>query len=66
MKFPKNKTTLTMVYRLDDNTGIEIPVAVFKTPEAADNYCGACQQDFLDRGITGFTFGTGAVIYYDE
>ena len=55
-----------MVYRLDDNTGIEIPVAVFKTPEAADNYCGACQQDFLDRGITGFTFGTGAVIYYDE
>lgn len=55
-----------MVYRMDNATGVEIPIAVFRTPEAADNYAGACQQAMLDKGFSEFTFGVGAVIYYDE
>lgn len=66
MKLPKNKTTLTGVFRRNNQDDTEITVAVFRTPEGADNYAGACQQDLLDRGFTEFTFGTGAVTYYDE
>lgn len=66
MKLPKNKTTLTVVYRRDFSSNEEVPIAIFRTPEAADNYAGACHQELIDRGFTNFVFGVGAIIYYDE
>lgn len=66
MKLPKNKTTLALVWRRNNQDDTEVAVAAFRTPEAADNYAGACQQDLLDRGFTEFTFGVGALTYYDE
>lgn len=66
MKLPKNKTTLSVVYRMDHTDKTEIPIAVFRTPEAADNYAGACAQEMLDRGFLEFSFGVGGVTFYDE
>lgn len=66
MKLPKTKTTLSLVFRRDNNDGTEVPIAVFKSYEAADNYSGAAQQEMLDRGFTEFSFGVGGIIYYDE
>lgn len=65
MKYPKNKATLALVYRLGVD-GTEIPIAVFLTPEAADNFSGACLQEMLDKGVTEYSFGVGGVIFYDE
>lgn len=74
MKFPKNKDNVFVVYRtlqaFDDYGNAyskeEIPVGCFRTLEGADNFAAACQQDMLDRNITEYVFGVGALVYYDE
>lgn len=74
MKLPKNKDTLYIVERTIylDEDGKCVPqkvvIATFLTPEGADNFAGACEQEFLDQGYPPqcFKFETGAVTYYGE
>ena len=67
MKFPKNKDTVYAVVRSHVEDGAdEVLIAILRTPEAADNFAGACQQEMLDKHISKFQFGVQAVVYYDE
>lgn len=60
----RNKDTVYGVFRRHGQ--LETLIAVFRTYEGADNYSGVCLQEMLDKNITEFQFGVGAVIYYDE
>lgn len=62
----KNRGTLFLTIRQDARNQSETPIAAFVTLERAEEYAGACLQEFLDKGITEFVFGTVPVIYYDE
>lgn len=66
MRLPKTRDTIYLVVRLTEPERWSVPIASFRTPERADEYAGACQQDFLDRGVPDHLFETQAVIYYDE
>jgi hypothetical protein len=64
MRLPKTRDTIYLVVRLapDDTT----PIAAFRTPDRADEYAGACTQEFEERGYLNVFFEVQAVIYYDE
>jgi len=59
----KNRSNLFLVVRESEDT--EIPIAGFLTMESADEYAGACQQDFEERNIDNFEFKVVPLIYYD-
>lgn len=62
----RNRDTLFLTIRKNANNNSEIPIAAFRTLERAEEYAGVCLQEFLDKGITEFVFGTVPVIAYDE
>jgi len=66
MKLPKNRDTVYLVVRQQAQLEETVPIACFRTPERADEYAGACSQDFDDHNIKTFEFNVQAVIYYDE
>lgn len=44
-----------------------IPIAAFRSINRADEYAGACQQDFKDNGLDDlYQFSTQLITYYDE
>lgn len=52
---------------LQDNQDTErTPIGVFVTLEAAEDYAGACQQDFMDSGISAYDFYVSYVSFYNE
>jgi hypothetical protein len=64
---PKNKQTLYAVLR-HDFSGVDVLVAVCRSPEKADDLQGEYSQLFTDRGISpdeSYFYTTG-VIYYDS
>lgn len=63
MKLPKNRDSVYLVVRTDAK-GV-VPIAAFRTMDSADEYSGACEQEFIDRNIDEYDFKTLAVIYYD-
>lgn len=65
-KLPKTKTGLYLVERtcLGDNGGI--PIGIFVTEDAANDYAGACEQNMKDHGVTAFMFRTVYVMFYNE
>ena len=67
MSLIKNKSNLYIVMR-QDFTGNEVPVAICKTPEKADDLVGEYTQLFADKGISedeSYFYST-VVIYYDQ
>ena len=66
MKLPKTKTGLFLVSRGELNSEASVPIGIFVTLEAAEDYAGACLQDFTDSGITQFDFYVSYVTFYNE
>ena len=66
MKLPKTKTGLFVVVRKELDTEVIVPIGIFVTLEAAEDYSGACLQDFTDSGITQFDFFVSYVTFYNE
>ena len=66
MKFPKTKTGLWVVERVCMAEDGGIPVGIFVTEEAADNYAGSCEQELKDNGITAYWFKPTYVMFYNE
>lgn len=66
MKLPKTKTGLYVVGRYELGANEGIPVGIFATEEGANNYTGACEQEFLDKGITAYSFRYTYVMFYNE
>jgi hypothetical protein len=66
MKLPKSKTGLYVVERrcMGENGGV--PIGIFVTGEAADNYAGACEQELKDKGIVAYWFRPIYVMFYNE
>lgn len=61
----KNRSNLFLVvreFRFNEN---ETPIAAFLTLDSADEYAGACEQEYADNNIDGFEFKAVPVIYYD-
>jgi hypothetical protein len=52
---------------LDNNHHSYAVVGVFPTPEGADEFAGACKQQFIEKGFSedDFTFTTIMSTYYD-
>lgn len=70
MKFPKHRANVFLVERSTvDKRAIRTYaiVGVFPTPESADEFAGACHQDFLERGFPedDFTFKVVMSTFYD-
>lgn len=63
MKLPKNRDSVYLVVRSHNTT--LVPLAAFRTMDSADEYSGACEQEFIDLNIDEYDFKTLAVIYYD-
>ena len=59
----KHRSNLFLVVREEEDT--EIPIAGFLTLESADEYSGACTQEFHDREIFEYKFKVVPLIYYD-
>ena len=66
MKLPKTKTGLFVVCRHEMGADEGVPIGIFVTNEAADNYAGYCEQELIDKGITVFHFRTHYVMFYNE
>jgi hypothetical protein len=66
MRLPKTKTGLYVVSRYEIGADDGVPIGVFVTLEAADNYSGACEQKMIDSGITAYTFRPTYVMFYNE
>ena len=43
-----------------------VPIAGFATEQSADNYAGACEQEFKDKGIYAYVFRTHYLTFYNE
>ena len=69
MKFPKHRANVFLVERtvLDKAVRNYAVVGVFPTPEGADEFAGACHQDFLERGFPedDFAFKVVMSTFYD-
>lgn len=69
MKFPKHRANIFVVERriLDKAVVSYTVIGVFPTAEGADNFKGACEQDFRERGFTDddFAFTVTMSTYYD-
>ena len=66
MKLPKTKTGLFLVSRTELETNFSVPIGIFVTLEAAEDYAGACQQEFTDSGISQYDFLVSYVTFYNE
>ena len=66
MKLPKTKTGLFVVQRHEMEANEGVPVGIFVTLQAADDYAGACEQEMHDKGITIFQFRSHYVMFYNE
>ena len=66
MKLPKSKTGLFVVERHLNGEDDGCPIAVWLTEESADNYAGACEQEFKEKGIYAYNFRTHYVTFYNE
>ena len=66
MKLPKSKTGLYVVERHINGETEGVPIAVWLTEESADNYAGACEQEFKEKGIYAYVFRTHYVTFYNE
>jgi hypothetical protein len=69
MKLPKHRANVYLVERrvLSSTVVSYAVVGVFPTPEGADHFKGACEQEFRDRGFNDddFTFSVVLGTYYD-
>ena len=66
MKLPKTKTGLFLVSRAELESNASVPIGIFVTLEAAEDYAGSCQQEFTDSGISQFDFFVSYVTFYNE
>ena len=69
MKLPKTKTGLFLVirYQLEHGTSEGgVPIGIFVTLEAAEDYAGACAQEFADKNIHTFDFYVSYTTFYNE
>jgi len=69
MKLPKTKTGLFLVSRYQLEHGTQdggVPIGIFVTLEAAEDYAGACAQEFTDKGIHVFDFYVSYTMFYNE
>lgn len=66
MKFPKHRANCFYVMRYTTTSPAAV-VGVFPTNSGADEFAGACAQDFYDRGFTDddFSFEVQMTTYYD-
>jgi len=60
MKFPKNRATVYLVVRGNG----EAFCGVFATPEEADDYKGACEQEWLDKTGKYYPFFVRSSTFY--
>ncbi|MDE3022300.1 MAG: hypothetical protein KGI54_10605 [Pseudomonadota bacterium] len=71
MKFPKHRANVFVVQRSpvsfnDGMYGGGVVVGVFPTSEGADEFKGACEQEFVDKGLKGcFLFDVTMSTFYD-
>ena len=68
MKSPKHRANCFVVERrVLDKVVSYSTVGVFPTYESADNFAGACQQEFLEKGYPedDFSFKVCMTTYYD-
>lgn len=69
MKLPKHRANVYIVERriLNAATISYTVVGVFPTAEGADNFAGACSQEFRERGFSDddFVFSVVLSTYYD-
>lgn len=69
MKLLKHRANVYLVERrvLDKAVASYAVVGVFPTPEGADYFKGACEQEFRERGFTDDDFAFTVVLgtYYD-
>jgi len=66
MKLPKSKTGMFVVERHLNGENDGCPIAIFLTEESADNYAGACEQEFKEKGILTYVFRAHYVTFYNE
>jgi len=66
MKLPKSKTGMFLVERHINGRDEGTPIAIFVTEESADNYAGACEQEFKERGFLDYVFRAHYVTFYNE
>lgn len=66
MKLPKSKTGMYVVERHLNGEQEGVPTGIFVTEESADNYAGACEQEFKEKGILAYVFRTHYVTFYNE
>jgi len=66
MKLPKTKTGLFVVSRYEIGADEGVPVGIFVTLEAADNYAGAYEQKLKDVGVSAYSFRPSYVMFYNE
>lgn len=66
MKFPKHRANCFLVMRYI-NQHSAVVVGVFPTDSGADEFAGACTQEYLERGFTPaeFSFEVQMTTYYD-
>lgn len=51
MKFPKNRANLYLVERWTWKGTFTTIIGGFSTPEAADDFKEACEQEWIDKGF---------------
>lgn len=70
MRYPKHRATCYLVERVlyFSNGDSFTIVGVFLTPEGADDFKGACIQEFIDKGVgeEHYDFSIVPSTYYSE
>ena len=66
MKLPKTKSGMYVVERHINGETEGVPIAIFVNEASADDYAGACEQEFKDKGIYAYVFRTHYVTFYNE
>lgn len=62
----KNKDTLYLVVRSDEEDDSKVVCAITRTEERAHELCGQYLQEMLDRNILWYGFYVQGQTYYDE
>lgn len=62
----KNKDTLYMVVRVDQEDSSPVVCAITRTQDYAKTLCETYQQEMLDRNIWWYDFYVQGQTYYDE
>jgi hypothetical protein len=68
MKLPKNKSSVYAVVRYSNSLLPSTLIGVFLSLEAADNFAGACKQEWIDKGLfeENGIFGVELTTFYAE